>query len=102
MRLPTVSKPLNNPSAKPLHKTPTFRLRDLLDKHEKIGLLKLDIEGGEFDLLKKDMRTLKDIPVVFAELHDRIIIGCEEMYFKFSKNRILIKDRGEKYLSIKR
>ena len=97
-----VSKPLDNPSAKPLHKTPTFRLRDLLDKREKIGLLKLDIEGGEFDLLKKDMKTLKDIPVVFAELHDRIIKGCEEMYFKFSKNRILIKDRGEKYLSIKR
>jgi len=97
-----VSKPLDNPSAKPLHKTPTFRLRDLIDKREKIGLLKLDIEGGEFDLLKKDMKTLKDIPVVFAELHDRIIIGCEEMYFKFSKNRILIKDRGEKYLSIKR
>ena len=97
-----VSKPLDNPSAKPLHKTPTFRLRDLLDKREKIGLLKLDIEGGEFDLLKKDMKTLKDIPVVFAELHDRIIKGCEEMYFKFSKNRILIKDSGEKYLSIKR
>ena len=97
-----VSKPLDNPNAKPLHKTPTFRLRDLLDKREKIGLLKLDIEGGEFDLLKKDMKTLREIPVVFAELHDRIIRGCEEMYFKFSKNRILIKDRGEKFLSIKR
>ena len=97
-----VSKPLDNPNAKPLHKTPAFRLRDLLDKREKIGLLKLDIEGGEFDLLKKDMKTLKKIPVVFAELHDRIITGCEEMFFKFSKSRILIKDRGEKYLSIRR
>ena len=97
-----VSKPLDNPNAKPLHKTPAFRLKDLLDKSEKIGLLKLDIEGGESDLLKNDIKTLKKIPVVFAELHNRIVSGCEEMYFKFSKNRILIKDRGEKYLSIKR
>ena len=52
-----VSKPLDNPNAKSLHKTPAFRPRDLLDKREKIGLLKLDIEGGEFDLLKKDMKT---------------------------------------------
>tara|TARA_B100001057_G_scaffold216806_1_gene217062 strand:+ start:1508 stop:2251 length:744 start_codon:yes stop_codon:yes gene_type:complete len=97
-----VSKPLDNPNAKPLQKTPAFLLKDLLGQHEKIGLLKLDIEGGEYDLLKNDIKTLKKIPVVFAELHDRIISGCEEMYFKFSKNRILIKDRGEKYLSIKR
>ena len=97
-----VSKPLDNPNAKPLQKTPAFLLKDLLGQYEKIGLLKLDIEGGEYDLLKNDIKTLKKIPVVFAELHDRIISGCEEMYFKFSKNRILIKDRGEKYLSIKR
>jgi len=97
-----VSKPLDNPNAKPLQKTPAFLLKDLLGQHEKIGLLKLDIEGGEYDLLKNDIKTLKKIPVVFAELHDRIISGCEEMYFKFSKNRILIKDRGEKYLSIRR
>ena len=64
--------------------------------------LKLDIEGGEFDLLKNDIKTLKKIPVIFAELHDRIVPKCEEMFFNFSKSRILIKDRGEKYLSIKR
>ena len=97
-----VSKPLDNPNAKPLHKTPTFVLKDLLEPREEIGLLKLDIEGGEYDLLKNDIKTLEKIPVVFAELHDRIISGCKEMYFKFSKNRILIKDRSEKYLSIKR
>ena len=49
----------------------------LLDKREKIGLLKLDIEGGEFDLLKR-YETLKKIPVVFAELHDRIITGVKK------------------------
>ena len=97
-----VSKPLDNANAKPLQKTPAFVLKDLLGQREEIGLLKLDIEGGEYDLLKNDIKTLKKIPVVFAELHDRIISGCEEMYFKFSKNRILIKDRGEKYLSIRR
>mgnify|MGYP001444115517 CR=1 FL=1 len=86
-----VSKPLDNPNALPLHKTPAFKLKDLLGKSEEIGMLKLDIEGGEFDLLKNDIQTLKKIPVIFAELHDRIIPKCEEMFFKFSRFDLSIK-----------
>ena len=65
-------------------------------------MLKLDIEGGELSLLENDMESLRNIDAVFAELHDRITPGCVDKFFEFSKDRILIKDKGEKYLSVKR
>ena len=97
-----VAQPENVSRITPLYDVPAFLLSDLLGQHEDCGLLKLDIEGAEFELLEKDMAGLKKIPAVFAELHDRFVPGCEDLFFKFSKDRILIKGRGEKYLSIKR
>lgn len=97
-----VSDPHDNPNTSALNSTPAYRLSDLKPEGETIGLLKLDIEGGEYSLLENDMASLLDIDVVFAELHDRIVPGCEKKYLDFSKDRILIKDGGEKYLSIKR
>ena len=96
-----VSAPKDNPNSKPLHSTPAYRLSDLVTNGDKIGLLKLDIEGGELNLLENNMNSLQEIEVVFAELHDRIVPGCEQKYFEFSKDRILIEEGG-KHLSIKR
>jgi len=97
-----VGAPKDNPNSMPLHSAPAYRLSDLVSDGENIGLLKLDIEGGELNLLENDMSSLQKIEVVFAELHDRIAPGCKQKYLEFSENRILIKDKGEKYLSIKR
>lgn len=69
---------------------------------KKFGLLKLDIEGGELSLFQHDMASLKNVDVVFAELHDRIVPGCLKQFITFSKDRILVKDCGEKYLSERR
>ena len=97
-----IEAPKDSPSPKPLHETPAYRLADLINGNEKIGLLKLDIEGGELNLLRNDLTSMQNIEVVFAELHDKIITGCKDKYFEFSSNRILIKDKGEKFLSIKK
>ena len=97
-----VKVPKDNPNATPLHETPAYRLADLVNGDEKIGLLKLDIEGGELSLLNHDLTTMQNIDIVFAELHDKIIPGCRDKFFEFSSDRILIKDKGEKYLSIKK
>ena len=97
-----VAKPTDSLSASFLQETPAFRLSDIVKEDEKIGILKLDIEGGELSLLEHDVDSLKNIEAVFAELHDRIIPGCTDRFFEFSKDRILIKDKGEKYLSVKR
>lgn len=96
-----VEKP-RNPAARILHETPAVTLGDLGVEVSDIGILKLDIEGSEADLLENDLPSLKKIPVVFAELHDRYVDGCTDLFFEFSKDRILIKDSGEKWLSIKR
>lgn len=97
-----VAKPSDKPNASFIQETPAFRLSDLLLKNEKIGLLKLDIEGSELSLLEHDIEALKNIDVVFAELHDRIVPGCVKKFIEFSEDRILIKDKEEKFLSVRR
>jgi FkbM family methyltransferase len=98
----TVENPKDRMDAGVLHETQAFRIKDLVESDQEIGLLKLDIEGGELDLMKNDMENLKKVQCIFAELHDKIVEGCTDMFFSMSGDRILIKGDGEKYLSIKR
>lgn len=98
----TVNNPKDRMDATVLHETPAFRIRDLIEPDQEIGLLKLDIEGGEVDLMKNDLEDLSRVPIIFAELHDKIVDGCTDMFFSLSTDRILIKSDGEKFLSIKR
>ena len=73
----------------------------LFDDSE-IGLLKLDIEGGEKSIFDSCSAILKDIDVVLAELHDRIVGGCTASYTEFSINRWSLQAGGEKYISLKK
>jgi len=97
-----IKNPKDRNSVQALHQTPAFTISQLVADVSQVGLIKLDIEGGEVDLLQNDVETLKQVHVVFAELHDRIIDGCSDLFFAFSKNRIMVKDGGEKFLSVKR
>ena len=67
-----------------------------------IGIVKLDIEGGEFALLQGDDPILRDVPAVFAELHDRIVPGCSDAFRTFSRDRWIVRLSGEKLLSLKK
>lgn len=77
-----------------------FTLSDLGVGRDNVGVIKLDIEGGEMELLSLDDKHLSQIPVVLAELHDEIIPGCTEMFFRFSSQRQLVQPPGEKWLSL--
>lgn len=77
------------------------RLRKMFPDKE-IGAIKLDIEGAEKTLFINDADDLKSIPIVFAELHDRIVDGCSDAFYEFSKDRWMIFAGEEKYLSLKR
>ena len=49
-------------------KVPTIRLRDIL-KDNKVDLLKLDIEGAEYEVLKDCDEYLKNVDCIIVELH---------------------------------
>ncbi len=95
-----VRNPQDKEDAKVICETPAVNLSSLGVAVEEIGILKLDIEGGEYDLFINDSASLLKIPNIIVELHDRIINGCSEEFFKFSKDRIIIKTASEKFLSI--
>ena len=62
--------------------TTALSLDDILEQFQpaKISILKLDLEGGEKDLFDHDFDTLNTLPLVVAELHDRIISGTTESF----------------------
>ena len=89
----------DNGPQKKLHDVECVTLKNVAqDKH--IDVLKLDIEGGEHDLLTNSLSDLKKIDIVIAELHERIVPNTEKKFFQFSKDRIIFKDNSEKYISV--
>lgn len=68
--------------------------------NKSIGLVKLDIEGGEYEILKNADSDLKQVPLLFVELHDRIVPGCSKVFNDFSEGRWVINAGGEKHLSM--
>lgn len=97
-----IDHPLDKIDAPTLQEAPAFTISQLGVSLANVGILKLDIEGGEMDLFKNDIESLTKIQFIYAELHDRIVAGCTEFFMDFSKDRVLIKDKHEKFLSIKR
>lgn len=55
-------------------------VHDLLDELglERLGLLKLDIEGGELEVLEGAPQWIDRVDAVMVELHDRYRPGCTE------------------------
>lgn len=96
-----VDAPLDNPASEAIENTPTITLDDIRRQfHEqRIGLLKLDIEGGEKDLFDNGGEGLAGVNAIFVELHDRIVSGCTDAFLRFSENRVNSNFGGEKYLS---
>lgn len=45
-----------------------------------VDVLKLDIEGGEKEVLKHSEEWIEKVRVIVAELHDKIIPGCEDAF----------------------
>lgn len=52
-----------------LTKVPSLRLKDLIEKEKKIDMLKIDIEGAEYDVLMDCSNTLNNVENIFIEYH---------------------------------
>ncbi|MEK6816484.1 MAG: FkbM family methyltransferase [Nanoarchaeota archaeon] len=85
----------------------TITIGDILQKsrHERIGILKLDIEGAEKEVFSKDYEPwLEKVDVLIIELHDIMKEGCSERFysavnkyrwkeFRNGENIILVNNR---------
>ena len=83
-----------------MYEVPALRVSDLGVDVAEIGLLKMDIEGGEFEILTHDRENLSSIRVIIVELHERYVDSCEKAFSDFSQNRTVVKLAGEKFVSV--
>jgi len=66
-----------------------------------ISMAKIDIEGGEVELLRQ-APWIENTAIIVAELHERIVTGCIDAWNMIANmnGRISIKPDGEKRISI--
>jgi FkbM family methyltransferase len=50
-------------------KVPSVRLKDLIEEENKIDMLKIDIEGAEYEVLKDCQNSLSNVENIFIEYH---------------------------------
>jgi FkbM family methyltransferase len=95
-----IEKPDDINETKLLNKIDCVKLDELNCNMDDIGIIKMDIEGAEKEILENNKELYNKIPFIFIELHERIVKDCSKTFFNFSKNRVVVKDSNEKFLSI--
>ena len=97
-----VSEPKDNAASTTREEVECVTLDQLMQEFavDGIGILKLDIEGGEHALLSRNTNWISRTGAICIELHDRIVPGCSGLYRQATEGRQNLKMEGEKYLSI--
>ncbi|WP_279144829.1 FkbM family methyltransferase [Helicobacter pullorum] len=69
-------------------------LKDIIQKHHKISLIKIDIEGAEFDVLDSliEQKLYENVEYIMVETHERFFENSKEkienLKSKITKNNI--------------
>lgn len=97
-----VSRPEDNPASEVIEQVECVTIGMLMAQFgaSGIGVLKLDIEGGERALFSADTGWIANTEAICIELHDRIVHGCSDKFAEVTQGRRNIKMLGEKYLSL--
>jgi FkbM family methyltransferase len=66
-----------------------------------IDILKIDIEGGEYALLSRNVGWIDKTTGICIELHDRIVPGCSMVWQAATAGRHNLPTDGEKHISLK-
>ncbi len=100
--LTIIEAPRDRAEAPRLASVRTTSLKEIMDQNPgtRIGLLKLDIEGAEKALFDQTPDVLRSIPVIMAELHERIVAGCEASFVAASEGRKVMPLGHEKMMSV--
>jgi len=98
----TVSDPTDSRLDSVIARVERVTIAELLEQFgcDGIDILKLDIEGGEVELLNGNIDWLERTGAICIELHDRIVPGCSGVWTKVTAGRRNTKLKGEKYLSL--
>jgi FkbM family methyltransferase len=98
----TIEQPRDNPEAAFMESVPGITIPEIMRRHKasSIDILKLDIEGGEIDVLATSGDWLDRTTILLAELHERIIKGCKSAFQNASKGRQQIAVGKEKLASV--
>lgn len=93
----TVSE-TQKPSAPTGQAIQCLTISNLMDQFgiPKIDLLKLDIEGGEKDVLQNASGWIGSVDTLTVELHDRICPGCTEAFRSATSDFSKFESHGEK------
>ena len=66
-----------------------------------IDLLKIDVEGGEVEILNSSGPWIDSVESILVELHDYILPGCTETFNEATKNFKFHLEHGEKMMAIR-
>lgn len=66
-----------------------------------IGLLKLDIEGAEREVLENSSEWIDRVSILAVELHDRLVPGCERAFEQATKSFKRFERRDDKSLAFR-
>jgi FkbM family methyltransferase len=82
---------------------PAVTVSDILRDYglERIGLLKLDVEGSEKELFEHSAPWISKVDGICLELHDRFKPGCSRAFFKAVDDFPLELRRGEEVLVLR-
>ncbi len=99
-----VEQPADASGVTDLGEVPRLAMDDLLRciGADGVDLLKLDIEGAEYELLKDRPEWVKRCGVIVAELHERICPGATHAFMTAMAGRALAPANGEKIISVSR
>jgi FkbM family methyltransferase len=97
----TVLESFGAKSHTPIDKIPAISISRILEKYnfKEINILKMDVEGGEIDILKNPS-WLASTKILVVELHERLVTGCEAAFFASNRGRFIYQDSGEKVVSV--
>ena len=76
----------------------------LMEEHgiESIDLLKMDIEGGEKDVLENSQVWIDSVDTMTVELYDRICMGCDRAFYLATEDFVKFEKHGEKVTAYRR
>ncbi len=97
----TVVKDLSSRPESPMHEIDGISIESLLKKFNNTGIdvMKLDIEGGERDLLIHSHGWINNVGFFIVELHDYILPGCKEAFTGATSSMKHLPTEGEKVVA---